>query len=141
MAENEIDIAAPREQVFAILANPDRYAEWVLGTARVRDADSTWPAPGSHLHHSVGAGPVTVDDSTEVLACEEPERLVLLAHIGPLGSFRVELVLSAEGGATHVTMHEEPVSGVSELAGPASEALIKLRNSLSLGRLKELAEA
>jgi uncharacterized protein YndB with AHSA1/START domain len=141
MAENEIDISATREQVFAILANPDRYAEWVLGTARVRGADSTWPEPGSHLHHSVGAGPVTVDDSTEVLECEEPERLVLLAHIGPVGSFRVELVLRAEGAATHVTMHEHPVSGVSKLGGPATGAAIGVRNSLSLERLKELAEA
>jgi uncharacterized protein YndB with AHSA1/START domain len=141
MAENEVDISATREQVFAILASPERYAEWVLGTARVRDADSTWPKPGSQLHHSVGAGPVTVDDSTEVLECEEPERLVLLAHIGPLGSFRVELELRAEGAATHVTMREHPVSGVSKLGGPATGAAIALRNSLSLERLKELAEA
>ena len=141
MAENEIDISAPRERVFAILADPDSYAEWVVGTSRIRDADSTWPAPGSRLHHSVGAKPVTLDDSTEVLECEEPERLVLLAHIGPLGSFRVELALRADGAATHVTMQEEPVSGVSKLGGPATGALIGLRNALSLDRLKELAEA
>ena len=141
MAENEIVIAAPRARVFAILADPDSYAEWVVGASRIRDADSTWPAPGSRLHHSVGAAPVTLDDSTEVLECEEPERLVLLAHIGPLGSFRVELVLRAEGTATHVTMHEDPVSGVPKLGGPATGALIGLRNALSLDRLKELAEA
>jgi uncharacterized protein YndB with AHSA1/START domain len=29
MAENELIVAAPRERVFAILADPDRYAEWL----------------------------------------------------------------------------------------------------------------
>jgi uncharacterized protein YndB with AHSA1/START domain len=141
MAENEIDIAVPRGRVFEILADPDRYAEWVVGASRVRDADSTWPAPGARLHHSVGADPLTVDDSTEVLECEEPDRLVLLAHIGPLGSFRVELLLRDDGEATHVTMLEHPVEGISKLGGPATSAVIKLRNALSLDRLKELAES
>jgi uncharacterized protein YndB with AHSA1/START domain len=141
VAENEIVIEAPRERVFGILADPDRYAEWVVGTARVRDADSSWPAPASQLHHSVGAEPLTVDDRTEVLECEAPERLVLLAHIGPAGSFRVELVLRDEGTATHVTMREDAVEGVSRLAGPATGALLTLRNALSLDRLKKLAES
>lgn len=141
MAENEIDIGVARERVFAILADPERYAEWVVGASRVRDADSTWPAPGSKLHHSVGVEPVTIDDSTEVIECEAPERLVLLAHLGPLGSFRVELVLRDDGGSTHVTMHEVAVEGVSKLAEPVTSAGVAARNSISLGRLKELAES
>lgn len=141
MAENEIDIAVPRERVFTILADPQSYAEWVVGASRVRDADSTWPAPGSHLHHSVGAEPVTIDDSTEVLECEEPKRLLLLAHIGALGSFRVELLLRDDGDSTHVTMHEVAVEGVSKLAEPVTSVGISVRNTISLGRLKELAES
>jgi uncharacterized protein YndB with AHSA1/START domain len=141
MAENEIVVAAPREQVFGILADPARYAEWLVGTARVREADAAWPAPGARLHHSIGAGAATLDDSTEVLECEAPERLLLLARLGPLGAFRVELVLRAEGDTTHVTMHEAAVEGMSKLAGPLTGALVGLRNAMSLGRLKELAES
>jgi hypothetical protein len=140
MAENEIDIVAPRERVFGILADPLQYATWLVGTARVRQADATWPAPGSRMHHSVGAGPVTIDDSTEVIECEAPERLLLLAHLGPLGSFRVEFLLRAVGADTHVTMHEIPVEGVSKLAGPVGEAAGHVRNAFSLRRLKELVE-
>jgi uncharacterized protein YndB with AHSA1/START domain len=140
MAENEIVIAVPRRRVFEILADPDRYAEWLVGTARVRDADPAWPAPGARLHHSVGAGPVTVDDSTEVLECDAPERLLLLARLGPLGSFRVELVLRDDGTTTHVTMDEVAVEGISKLAEPLTGAAVGVRNQLSLGRLKELAE-
>lgn len=141
MAETEIVIAASRERVFAILADPDRYAEWLVGTARVREADAAWPAPGARLHHSVGAGDVTVDDSTEVLECEAPERLLLLARLGPLGSFRVELVLRDDGETTRVTMHEVAVEGVSKLAEPLTGLAVGVRNAMSLGRLKELAES
>lgn len=141
MAENSIDIAVPRERVFAILADPARYAEWVVGASRVRDADSAWPAPGSKLHHSVGVEPVTIDDSTEVVECLEPERLVLLAHLGPLGSFRVELELRDDGDSTHLTMHEVAVEGLSKRAEPVTSAGVAVRNTISLGRLKELAES
>lgn len=140
MAENEIDIAVPRDRVWSILADPHLYAEWLLGTDRVRDADPSWPAPGSHLHHSVGAGPATIDDSSEVLECEAPERLVLLAHLGPVGSFRVELLLREGGPGTHVTMHEAVVEGVAKLGGPVTDAAVAGRNKISLDRLKELAE-
>ena len=141
MAENEIDIAVPRERVFAILADAQRYADWLVGTDRVRDADDSWPAPGARLHHSIGAAGVTLDDSTEVLECDAPERLLLLAQLGPLGAFRVELLLRAEGESTHVTMNEVAVEGVSKLAEPLTGVAVAARNKFSLERLKELAEA
>ena len=141
MAVNEIVILAPREEVWALLADPGRYSEWVVGAAEVRDADTTWPVPGSRLHHSTGAGPLTIDDSTEVVASEPPGRLELRAHLGPLGSFAVELRLEpAADGSTHVTMAEEPVEGISKLAGPVGDAVGRVRNKLSLARLKSLAE-
>jgi uncharacterized protein YndB with AHSA1/START domain len=141
MAENEIVVDAPRERVFAVLADPQSYSEWVVGAQAVRDADAAWPSPGSRLHHSTGAGPLTIDDSTEVVVSEPPEHLQLLAHLGPLGSFQVDLRLVEAGeGRTHVTMSEEPVEGISRVAGPVGDAAGRVRNKLSLGRLKELAE-
>ena len=141
MTENEILIGAPREKVFAVLADAKRYGEWVVGTSQVRHADDTWPQRGSRLHHSVGAGPVSVDDSTEVIECVEPGRLVLLAHLGPLGDFKIDLVLEdLQGDATKVTMLEGPVEGISKLAGPLGDAVGYARNAWSLRRLKELAE-
>lgn len=142
MAENEIRIAAARERVFAVLADPVSYGHWVVGTKEIRGATGEWPQPGSRIHHSVGSGPATIDDSTEVIECQAPGRLLLLAHLGALGSFRVELVLHADGtDATRVTMVEEPVEGISRLAGPLGDAVGAVRNQWSLGRLKELAEA
>ena len=140
MAENSVEIAAPRARVFDVLADPGAYAEWVVGADRIRAADDGWPAPTNRIYHSTGLGPVHVDDSTEVLECEPPERLVLLARLGPLGSFRVELVLAEHDEVTEVTMRESPVGGVSRFAGPVGDAVGALRNSLSLRRLKEIAE-
>jgi uncharacterized protein YndB with AHSA1/START domain len=141
MAENEIVVDAPRERVFAVLADPTRYAEWVVGAQRVRDADTTWPQPGARLHHATGAGPLTIDDSTEVVAAEPPAHLALVAHLGPLGSFSVDLRLEEVGPArTRVLMVEEPVEGISKAAGPVGDAAGRVRNKLSLGRLKSLAE-
>jgi hypothetical protein len=112
-----------------------------MGAADVRSADDAWPAPGSRLHHSTGIGPLTIDDSTEVVACRAPERLELLAHLGPLGSFRVELTLEELAGSlTRVRMVEAPVEGISKLAGPVGDAAGRLRNKLSLAKLKEIAE-
>ena len=141
MAENEVVIDASCERVFAVLSDGPRYHQWVMGAADVRAADEAWPAPGARIHHSTGAGPLTIDDSTEVVACEPPRRLELLAHLGPLGSFRVEFKLDAlAGNRTCVTMEEAPVEGVSRLAGPVGDAVGRLRNMLSLARLKTIAE-
>jgi uncharacterized protein YndB with AHSA1/START domain len=141
VATNEIVVDAPRERVWEVLARPDTYVEWVVGAQRIRAADAAWPQPGTRLHHSTGAGPVSIDDSTEVVAADPPSRLELLAHLSVLGSFRVELRLEEiAAGQTHVTMIEDPVEGISRAAGPAGAAFGRLRNKLSLGRLKELAE-
>lgn len=141
MAENDVVIDASREQVFAVLADGPRYHRWVMGAADVRAADDDWPAPGSRIHHSTGVGPLTIDDSTEVVVCEPPRRLELLAHLGPLGTFRVEFTLDAlAGGRTRVRMAEAPVEGVSKLAGPVGDAVGRLRNMLSLAKLKSIAE-
>jgi uncharacterized protein YndB with AHSA1/START domain len=141
VAENEIVVDAGRERVWQVLAEPATYAEWVVGASEVRDADAEWPQVGTRLHHSQGAGPLTIDDSTEVVESVPPERLVLLAHLGPVGSFRVELRLEdVDGAHTRIVMVEHPVEGVAKAAGPVGDAAGRIRNKLSLSRLKDLAE-
>ena len=38
-AENEIEIDAPPERVWEVLANPESFDDWVVGAKDVRDAD------------------------------------------------------------------------------------------------------
>lgn len=141
MAVTQRTLHATPEQVFAVLADPDSYGHWVVGSHSIRDADATWPAVGSRFHHRVGVGPFTVPDHTEALECEPPHRLVLRARARPLGTARVELILTPSGGGTLVTMREGPADPLSRLAlNPLTDPLVDARNRESLRRLAELAE-
>jgi uncharacterized protein YndB with AHSA1/START domain len=141
MARNVAHVAAPPERVFAVLHDAATYADWVVGTQAVRATDRDWPAPGSRLHHSVGIGPLHVDDHTEILESAPPHRLVLLARTRPLGTARVELDLAPEAGGTRVTMIEDPGDGWSRLLwNPLAHVLVRVRNAESLRRLRRLAE-
>lgn len=139
MAENEIMIDASPDEVWAVLADPQTFDDWVLGAQNVRDADDSWPAVGSRLLHSTGVGPLTVDDETLVEEAVPPTRLVLLAKVGPVGAFRVTLELRGADGRTKLFMQEDPVGGIAAHT-PGTDSAIAARNAISLGKLKELAE-
>jgi uncharacterized protein YndB with AHSA1/START domain len=140
VAENEIEIAASPERVWAVLADAQRYADWVVGAQDVQDADASWPAPGSRLRHRTGVGPLAIEDETRVEEAEPPTRLVLHAKVGPAGAFRVTLVLRADAAGTTIFMDEEPVDGIATVT-PGVDPAVHARNTISLERLKELAEA
>jgi polyketide cyclase/dehydrase/lipid transport protein len=139
VAENDIEIDAPPERVWEVLAQPLLYDEWVLGAQTIRDADESWPAPGSKLHHRTGVGPLAIDDETRVVEADSPRRLVLEARVRPLGVFPVVLELDPRpGGGTHVRMVEEPDGALAKV--PGTDTAIEARNTISLRRLKQLAE-
>ncbi len=142
MAVTQRTIHATPEQVFAVLADPDSYGHWVVGSHSIRGADPTWPATGSRFHHRVGIGPFTVADHTEALESDPPRRLVLRARARPLGTARVELILTPSRDGTLVTMIEEAADPLSRLGlNPLTDPLVDMRNRESLRRLAELAEA
>jgi uncharacterized protein YndB with AHSA1/START domain len=140
MARNERLIAASPERIFAVLSDPDSYGHWVVGSDRIRDADAGFPAPGTRFHHRVGWGPIKVDDHTEVLDADPPNRLQLKAKARPLGTARVTLTLERRGGGTLVTMIEDAGDPLTRLVfNPLTHLLVRGRNAESLRRLEELA--
>ena len=139
MTEAQFSVAPQR--VFAVLADPESYADWVVGSHSIRDADPDWPAVGSRFHHRVGVGPLTVKDHTEVLEVDPPHRLVLRARARPLGTAKIELVLEPRDGGTHVTMTEVAGDPLSKLAiNPLTDPLVHRRNVESLRRLQRISE-
>ncbi|HEY5196845.1 MAG TPA: SRPBCC family protein [Solirubrobacteraceae bacterium] len=141
MATTQDVIAAPPDRVFEVLADPETYADWVVGSSEIRDADASWPAVGSRFHHSVGVWPLRVKDNTKVIAVDPPLRLKMHARARPLGTACVELVLETHPQGTHVTMRETAGDTLSLLAiNPLTEWLVRLRNVESLRRLKRIAE-
>src|SRR3954469_3326985 len=142
MATNETYIDASPARVFAVLGDPECYPKWVVGTRRIRAADEHFPAPGSRFHHEVGVPPLVLNDHTEVLEHDPPSRLVLRAKTRPFGTARIEFRLAGEGTGTRMTMIEQAGDLPSRIVlNPLSDPLVHVRNNVSLGRLRRLAEA
>lgn len=142
MARNErrFDGVAP-EDVFAVLADGWTYADWVVGAKRVREVDDGFPTPGCRLHHSVGVGPLTLDDNTKVLEAAPPTHLLLEARARPFGRAKIRFTLRADGGGTLVTIEEwavrpQPVA----LLNPLVDPLVKARNVETLRRLERVVQ-
>jgi len=130
----------PPEAVWEVLADPAGYEYWVVGSKAIRDAEPEFPAPGSKFHHTIGFGPLTLRDHTEVLEAEPPLRLRLRAKGRPLGTATVDMELTPQDEGTVVRMSETPDGPYSVLAlNPALHVVTKLRNEESLMRLEELA--
>jgi uncharacterized protein YndB with AHSA1/START domain len=141
MARAEIDVAAPPEAVWDVLADPGAYGDWVVGT-KVTRADANWPEVGSSLEFRVEIGPVGGGDRTRVVEAEPPRLLVLRAGLQQLGAAAIRLELQPAAGGTRVVMEEDAVEGlVASLRTRVSDAVLKARGDVALGRLKRLAEA
>jgi uncharacterized protein YndB with AHSA1/START domain len=140
MATNERYMPVPPEAVWDVLADPDSYAYWVVGSKFIRDADPEWPAPGSKFHHTIGVGPLKLDDHTVALEAERPHRFRLRAKGRPVGTATVTLEMTPKDGGTLVTISENPDGVFAPLAVlPPLQLFTKARNAESLMRLEELA--
>lgn len=135
MARVTRHLTAPPEAVAAVLVDGWRYADWVVGAKHVRAVDDSWPAPGSRFHHTLGVGPLTIKDHTELVELS-PEKVVLLARAWPAGVGRVTVTVVPKDGGSLVSIDEVPVCGMAKLLdGPALTLLTNVRNRESLRRL------
>lgn len=143
MAINRTRIDAPPERVFAVLADWRAYGDWVVGSRLIRGSDPGFPAAGTRFHHQIGIGPLRLNDHTEVVEVDPPNRLVLRAKARPLGTALVDIVIerSADGAGSDVTMREDPADALTAFVfQPLMHLLVRRRNTESLRRLKELVE-
>lgn len=130
------------EDVFDVLADGWSFATWVVGAARIRDVDADWPAPESSIHHSVGAWPALLDDTTTVREVDRPHSLLLKVRAWPAGEGSVRVTCTPQASGTLVTMAEEATDGPTRfIPKPVRDALLHPRNRESLRRLRFLAES
>jgi uncharacterized protein YndB with AHSA1/START domain len=131
-----------REQVWAVLSDGQRYAEWVVGTDHIRDVDDGFPAPGTRLHYTVGRGPLRHEGHTEILSLDSGKRIELEAHAWPLGTARIVLRLTDGHPGCTVEIEEHPRRGLaSRLYNPVLDLAVKARNVETLRRLERAASA
>lgn len=142
MAVTERTIAAPLDQVYAVLADGWTYSDWVVGTTHIRSVDPDFPTEGSRIHHKVGPWPLSLHDETVVLQSKPPYRLVLRPKIRPFGELTAAITLAPYGPAsTKVTIREDVASGpLRWLRNKANDLLMHGRNREALRRLADIAE-
>lgn len=141
MSTTTRSIAATPEQVWSVLSDGWLYPLFVVGAARMRHVDETWPAVGAQLHHSVGAWPLMIDDTTEVLEVEKDRRILLLARGWPAGQAHVEITLEPDAASTSVTMVEQATAGPGALIPkPIQDVQLHARNLEALQRLAYVVE-
>jgi hypothetical protein len=132
-------IAAAPEDVWAVLADPPTYGEWVVGSSEVLEWDPAWPAAGTRFQHRVGFKPFTISDHTEVIESDAPSHLELRAKARPFGVAKVTLDLQPHPDGTLVTMIEDPDGPWHFLFPPPLHLLMRARNAEALRRLEGLA--
>lgn len=141
MAHNEIHIGVPPADVFMVLSDPRSYARWVVGSREIRRADRGWPKVGTAFDHRVGLRPFTLADNSEVVECEPPGLLKLLVKARPFSRAYVTLNLRPSHGGTQLSMDEFAADARSRLFfNRLTDPLLRLRNNVSLRRLKALSE-
>jgi uncharacterized protein YndB with AHSA1/START domain len=134
-------IKASPAAVWDVLADGWLYPLWVVGASRMREVDAEWPAAGASLHHSVGAWPVLLDDTTEVTESHPAHLLRLRGRAWPVGEVDVEIRLRPVGGDTEVVIEEDAAAGPGVLVPkPVRGVTFRWRNVETLRRLAYLAE-
>ncbi|UQX04573.1 SRPBCC family protein [Streptomyces sp. RerS4] len=134
-------IRRPPHEVWAVLADPTRYGEWVVGPSESTPLDPHWPNVGSRLRYTVRLGPCTARSVTTVRHNEPGRELELEALAKGLGTARIFLQLRPWGEETLVICDEHPLRGLSgALHSPVSEVLLQLRHRGMLARLAQVVE-
>ncbi|WP_125131254.1 SRPBCC family protein [Microbacterium sp. 10M-3C3] len=141
MSINVREMRCTPEAVFRVLEDGWLFPTWVVGAARMREVADDWPRTGSRLHHSFGAWPFLLDDTTSAVEYDPPRRLVLLARGWPVGEARVTIHVKPRGAGSVVRLQEEGVSGPGSWIPQALlDVFLHARNTETLRRLAFVAE-
>ncbi|GAB5078582.1 SRPBCC family protein [Arthrobacter sp. AD-310] len=131
---------SPAADVWRVLSDGWLYSGWVVGASRIRAVDDTWPQAGARLHHSVGAWPFVINDSSRVTLAEPERTLELVARGWPMGEAKVVITLEDRGDQCLVTIAEDAIRGPGKLVPKIlRDATINVRNRETLQRLELMA--
>lgn len=121
-----VHIDAPPKQVWEVVMDPNRLAEWVTIHRRLRYADDGAPRVGYRMEQQVHLRGVSLDVHWELVECV-PCRHAVWEGRGPARSHaRTEYVLVPErnGEATDFRYHNEFHAPLGPIGAIASRALV-----------------
>lgn len=135
------DIKAPPEQVWAVLANPARWGDWVdLHQGFAGEAPTEF-FPGGSFVQRVRVLNVPADIRWTIVGLQEPVRLEF-EGTGPMGiALRAEYRVEDRGGSSTVTGHMEFKGAAVMMVGAQLESEVGTSLRTSLNNLKTRVEA
>ncbi|MFE5613687.1 SRPBCC family protein [Streptomyces sp. NPDC056543] len=134
-------VRRPPQAVWAVLADPSRYGEWVVGPSQSTPLDEFWPDVGSRLRYTVRLGPWSTEGTTTVRHVVPGRELELEAEFKAVGTARIFLQLRTWGEETLVVCDEHPLRGLGgALHNSVTETALQLRHRGMLARLAKVVE-
>jgi uncharacterized protein YndB with AHSA1/START domain len=142
--ERQIDIAAPPQRVYDVVADPTCLGEWVTIQEELEEAPEGDLKAGSRLRQRMRVAGQRFHLSWTVVEADPPSRIVWEGK-GPMGTkARAVYELSGNGDGTHFSycnQYELPGGIAGRLAGRAVNAASGREADRTLARLKKLVEA
>lgn len=141
----EQQIAAPPAQVWEMITDTRRYAEWVVNTLEVTRADSDRADAGvTYDERNRIAGPLTGSSSWLVTAARAPQHTVHTGRgIWLAGPMRLEMTVEPQGDGTrylHVFSYEPGLGPLAPLVGRLLTPSIDRDMRRSVQTLREICE-
>jgi carbon monoxide dehydrogenase subunit G len=120
-----IQIAAAPADVWKLVMNPDRLADWVTVHRELHDADEGPPRVGYRMVQQIHLRGVSVDVHWKLVDCRPSERAVWEGR-GPARSrARTEYILSSSGdGGTRFDYHNDFHAPLGPIGAIVSRALV-----------------
>jgi uncharacterized protein YndB with AHSA1/START domain len=141
MAHTAREFHRSPSELFAVIADPATYPDWLVGTSKIRDIEHNFPSPGATFRHTVGMRPFAVPDLTVVRDVEPDRSLTLSVRARPLFSAEVIFRIVGDDERSVVTIEEEPTLRLlGNVLRPLVDPVIHHRNHRSLRRLEALMD-
>ena len=138
--EQTIEIAAPPEDVFAILSDPTKLPQWQASTVEVRRHAAGPLRVGERFHEVHAAFGRRVESTVEVAECEPPRTLALHIVDGPLPLDGRWMLEPRDGGTRLQFRGEARLRGLLRAATPLLRSAVARQFDGHHRRLKQLAE-
>jgi uncharacterized protein YndB with AHSA1/START domain len=133
-----VEIARPRADVFAYVAEPRHFSEWNSAVTSVVPLDGK----RFRMERRLPTGPAT--NELEIVLSQPPEELVVRTTSGPT-PFTYRYVFTESGAGTLLALHAEAkLDGVASLLGPLAGHAVRRgvdANFAALRRILERPEA
>ena len=142
--QEHILISASPEQVFELLAQPERSPEWTPNLLKVERTSQVPAGPGLETRVLANVAGRPSPGTSRCLAWDPPRSLVLATALDIGVTSRTTFALADQGGATHLTASVDytlPPKGLGKLVGGLlGDTMARRDLRTALANLKRLVE-